>query len=343
MKKLGISFLIISLVLLLGVGCTNNQESQISSEDETVEVAEKTLKVGMILPGPVNDGGWSATAYDGLLRIEEEYGAEVSYNENTASSDYDEVFRLFATQGYDIIFAHGGQFADAALKIAKDFPEVQFCVTSTKMVAPPNVSSLYNDTAQQGFLEGVVAATVSKSNLVGIIGGMDIPSIADSVVGFEAGAKYVNPDIEVLTTYTGNFDDAVQAKEIALSMIARGADVVMQNAGPAGNGAIEACSEEGVYALGSVYDQSDLAPDAVLTSGIADMPKAFLVFVDKYLAGDFEAISLSSGIKEGTVYLAPYHDFEDVLTEEQKDIINDVFEELKSGEIDVRDYADFQM
>ncbi|QRN86771.1 BMP family protein [Clostridia bacterium] len=348
MKKFLSILLVFMMMTALVTGCAGEEEPTVEPSEEPMEEPdeepmEEPLKVAVILPGPIGDGGWNASAYNGILAIQEKYGAEIAYNESTPISDYDEVFRLYASSGYDIVFGHGGEFGDAAMRVAPEFPDVQFAVTSTNIVQPPNVSSVQNDNAAQGFMQGVVAAVVSESGVVGAIGGMNIPSIADSITGFEAGAKYINPDIEVLTTLTGSFDDAAKAKEVANSMIEAGADIVMQNADHAGMGVIEAAEENGVYAIGSIGDQADLAPDTIIVSGVAEMPVAFVAFVDKYMMDDFEASNFMMGVAEGVIYLSPFYKFDDILTEEQKAKIMEVEDAIKDGSLVPRDYGDFLM
>lgn len=352
MKKFLSILLVLVMIVSFTAGCAVGEQPAEEPIEEPVkepveepveEPTEEPLKVAVILPGPVGDGGWNASAYNGILAIEEKYGAEISYNESTPISDYDEVFRMYASSGFDIVFGHGGEFGDAAMRVAKEFPDVQFAVTSTNIVQPPNVSSIQNDNAAQGFLNGVVAAIASETGVVGAIGGMNIPSIADSITGFEVGAKYINPDIEVLTSMTGNFDDAAKAKEVAMSMIEQGADVLMQNADHAGFGVFEAAEDSGVYAIGSIGDQAELAPDTIIVSGVIEMPIALVAFVDKYLMGDFEAANFMMGPAEGVVYLSPFYKFDDILTEEQKTQIMEIQDGIMDGSIVPHDLGDFLM
>lgn len=342
MKKLVI--LLMVMCMLIGmVGCSDNGSVANSNTDtENESEPADPFKVAMVLPTSINDAGWSAAAYEGLLMIEELYDAEIAYNENTPVSDYDEVFRLYASNGFDVVFAHGAQYADSILRIAPEYPDVQFCLTSCTFTQDPNVSSIHNQNGQQGFLEGVVAAVVSETEIVGIIGGMDIPSISNSVTGFEAGAKYINPDIEVLMTYTGDFEDAGKVKEIALAMIDEGADVLTHNAASAGNALFEAIIQGDIYGLGSISDQSGMAPDHVITSGIVDLPTSFLAFIEMYMLDDFQAGTFGMGVEDGIIYLAPFYGFEEILTDEQKATIMAVEEKMKAGDLDINDYGDFK-
>jgi basic membrane protein A len=353
MKKLLSALLVVLMVVSVVGGCSTSESAEVNPEDDTaavepideepLEEPETALKVALILPGSINDAGWSASAYEGLVKIEEEYGAEISYTENTSMSDQDGVFRLYAEGGFDIIFAHGNEYADGATRIAPDYPDIQFCITASDVVQEPNISSLNTDNAEMGFLTGVVAAVASENQVVGMIGGMDIPAIADSVKGFEVGAKYINMDIEVLSSYIGNFDDGVHAKEVANSMIEMGADVLMHDAGPAGNGVIEACIDGDVYAIGAISDQSALAPETVIVSGIADMPSAFKAFVDLYYTDGFSPASVALGAQEDTVYLMTHDVYDSALSDEQKATVDQVISDLMDGSLDIRTLGEFNL
>ena len=266
-RSIGILAILLILAMLV-VGCGSSQQAGGDSAEEPKGEEKTGLKVALMLSGPISDMGWNASAYEGLEQAEKDFGIETAYQESIAQSDIEEVFRGYAQQGYDLIIGHGFQFADTALKVATEFPDVKFVITSSNITQEPNLGSVNLDNVQQGFLMGAVAAIVSETNVVGGIGGQEIPPIKGSVVGFEQGAKHVNPDIKVLTALTGSNDDVAKAKETALAMIDQGADVVMTNANQAGLGSIEACKEKGVYAIGSNQDQNDMAPDAVVVSGI---------------------------------------------------------------------------
>lgn len=352
MKKFFSMLLVLMMVVSLVVGCAGGEEpaeepvEEPSEEgvEEPAEEPDEPLKVALLTPGPINDGGWSASAYEGLLMIEEEYGAEIAYSENVAMSDHDEVFRLYADAGFDIVFGHGAEFGDAATRVAPDFLDVTFCINSSNITQEPNVFSIQNDNAEQGFLMGAVAGVVTETGIVGGIGGMDIPSISNAIRGYEAGAKYVNPDVDVRTILTGSFDDAGKAKEVANAMLDAGADIIMVDVSQASMGGIEACKDRDAMIIGAIMDQAYLAPDNMITSGVANMPLAFKKFVDKYLEeGDvFEAGSYRMGVDDDVIYLAPYYKFEDKLTDEQKATIQKVYDDIRSGDLVVREYGDFK-
>lgn len=342
-KGLYILFVVLIMVSLTLTGCAGGEEAPGTDDDNGAEApSDQPLKVAIALPGPINDGGWNTTGYNGLLGIEETFGAEIAYNESTPVSDYEEVFRNYALAGFDIVIGHSSNFADTALKVAPEFPDTHFVVTSTSLSQAPNVSSINNDNAQQGFMAGAVAAILTKTDVVAGIGSVDIVSISDSMIGFEAGAKYVNPEIKVFTTFTGDHDDAAGAKELTYSFIDQGADVFFPNANAASLGVIEAAEERDALIIGSIGDMAPVSPSTVVTSARTDLPVAFVSFVEKYQTAGFEAGEYNFGLNENVVFLSPYGEFEDILTQEQKDAIDEILDGLRSGDIDYMALGDFK-
>jgi basic membrane protein A and related proteins len=334
LKSLSIGLLACSLLLTAcGKGGTQTTDQPAGTETKT---EAKKLKVALLLPGTINDNGWNATAYNGLMLIEKDLGAEVAYTEKVAQSDQEEVFRNYVAQGFNVLIGHGFEFGDAAKRVAQDNPDVKFLITSTDISQEPNLGSTSTNPMQMGFLEGVVAGLATKTNNIGGVGGMEIPPIQFAMQGFEAGVKYINPNAKVTITMTGDFDDAVKAKEAANALISKGADVVMLNADQAGLGVIEAAKGKGVYALSSIAVQHELAPDTVLGSGISDVPKAMEVVVKHILDGDYKAQFYDVGVVEGVVYFVPNPKFESIYKEKLAQVVEDI----KSGKINVQELVD---
>lgn len=324
-------FVLVSIILIAAMvfmfGCGGKDESKTDVKD--------TFKVALLLPGTVDDQGWNALAYEGLKRIESELGAEIAFMEQVAPSDIEQVFRGYALEGYDLIYGHGFEFGDGAMKVAQDFPDIKFIVTSTTIYQSPNVASLQNNNQETGFLAGVMAGLLTESNYVGSIAGMEIPSISDFQEGFAKGVKYVNKDARAVTTFIGNFDDAATAKEMALSMISQGADVLTHAANQAGLGVIEAGRENNVYTIGSYGDQSALSPDTIVVSILNDMAEAMVVSAKKTLEGNFEAKHYLLGVAEGSVGLSSFHGWEKKLDQEIIDKVKEIETKLANKEIDV--------
>ncbi|BCV23094.1 BMP family protein [Moorella sp. Hama-1] len=344
MRKVYIWGIILALAVFTAAflgGCGNKaanppkegtkQETGAGQQAET-----KKLKIAMLLPGTINDNGWNASAYEGLMLAKEKEGAEVAYRENVSQSDQEEAFRAYASSGYNVIFAHGFEFGDAAKKVAKDFPKTKFVVTSSDISQEPNVASLDIANKEVGFLGGVAAGLITKSNKVGFVGGMSIPSIINCRDGFIAGAKYANPGVTVLDSLTGNFDDAAKAREMAVALINQGADIVMQDADQAGLGVIQAGKDKKVLVIGYGKDQSNLAPENVVVSSKQSVPVGIAYITDLIAHGQFQAKAYLVGIKEGATGLYWNEQLASkVVKPEAKQKIEAIMADLKAGKINV--------
>lgn len=322
-KKLAV--LCLGLAMALTAACGGNTGGSSSGD------GDKPLKVALLTPGPINDNGWNATAYAGLMLIKEELGAETVYSEKVGNSDAAEFIRGYAEDGYDVIIGHGFEYGEFMKEIAPDFEDTWFLVNSSTLSQEPNLTSLSLNNKEQGYLMGSIAALMSKTGTVAAIGGSEIPPITNSVAGFEMGAKEAVPSIHVLTTMLGGDNDIAKAKETAISFIEEGADVIMTNANQAGLGGIEAAKQKGVLAVGSNQDQNPNGPDTVVTSVIQDYPQAMKVVVERMMKDEMKAESQLLGVKDGAIYLAPFHGFEDKIPQETKDSIEAIIASLKDG------------
>jgi basic membrane protein A len=279
--------------------------------------------------GAINDMDWNAGGYDGLMRLEEEYGTEVSYVESLPQSDMGDALRNYAEAGYDIIFGHSGQFQDSILLVAESYPDTQFvCINGTEV--RDNVTNIEVAENEQGYMMGVAAALLSETGTVGTIASVDIRPIRRSVEGFELGAKATDPDIEVLSAFTGSWFDAAKGKEIALSMIDNKADVIGNLAGIAGISIIEASNEQDTLAIGSGDAQHTVAPETVPVTVIRDLGRIFTFIYDLELNGNLEQTHYFLGTKEGAVY--PIYPSGNV-SQEIQDKLEEVKNAIASGEI----------
>lgn len=254
------------------------------------------LKVAAALPGIITDKAWNQGGYEGLKLMEKEMGAEIAYTERVAQPDQVEVMSDYARRGFDIVFGHGGEYDAAGKQVASRFPKAKIVVTNGT-VTGPNLASLQINHFQVSFLCGVVAGMMTKTNKIAAISAQKFKAIDDMMAGFEQGAKYVNPKIQVFTSYTGNWDDVGKGKEAALAHIAKGADVVYPLLDHALLGVIDAAKEKNVYAVGFVGDQLDLAPKNILTSGIENISVAMLDLAKVVAAGKFEGKSYVFGLE----------------------------------------------
>ena len=337
MKKSWMSLLLGGILgVSLLTGCASTPDAKgIQQGTETDIVQEQgALKVALCVTGAVNDMGWNQSAYEGLLLVEEALGCEIAYTENVAAADMAATFTDYAANGYDVVIGHGFQFGDPALEVGELYPDTKFiCIEAG--ASAENVASYVMKCEETGYLNGMLAASMSKSNKVGFIGPVQGASLVKIMNAFEDGAKAINPDIEVQTTWTGSFTDTALAKESATAMIENNVDVIGHCANECGTGALNAAAEAGIFAIGDSYDQYALAPQTILTSAIYNVPELIKTAITDIQEGSFEGVVKELGMADGIVELAPYHEMEDSIPDDVKQLIADKVEAIKSGEFTV--------
>jgi basic membrane protein A len=335
MRKMLISMLLLLCLMSMMVGCGADDvaaEEAVPSEEVIDEPVEEVPSVGLVMVGSINDMDWNAAGYDGLMQIEEQYGADVSYAESIPQSELEEVMRNYAEAGYDIVFGHSAQCMDSILAVAEFYPETQFvCVNGYEV--RDNVANIEIAEYESGYMMGAAAAMLSESNTVGVIGSVDIKPVRMAVDAYALGAKSINSDIEVLSTMTGSWSDANKAKEIAYSMIDNDADVIANLAGIAGISIIEAASENDILAIGAGTDQHVKAPENVPVSIIMDLARLFTFIYEQEMDGTLEQTSYFLGTKDGAVY--PIYP-EDNASQEIKDTLAKISEGISNGDIVTR-------
>lgn len=255
------------------------------------------LKIAVVFPGIVTDHSWNQDGFEGLKLIEKDLGAQTAYVERIAQPDQLAALSDFARRGFDVVVGHGGEFSEAGMEAAGRFPNTKFVIASGKVTYKPNLATIRVDFFQIPFLAGVVAGMMTKTNKVAMICAQQFESVTEQVAGFTQGAKYANPKVEVLVSYTGNWDDAGKAKEAALLEIARGADVVSHVLNQGVDGVIEAVKEKKIWVIGQAADQYNLAPDRTLTSYVFHMPFVYLTLAKIVQGGKFEGKGYVIGLE----------------------------------------------
>jgi basic membrane protein A and related proteins len=241
------------------------------------------------------------------MRIHDSLGAHVSHIQTKTPAEFDENFRQYGAQRYDIVFGHGFEFQDAARRVAPEFPKTLY-VTTSGTTSGPNLAGMTFGFADASYLAGILAASVTKSKELGVLGGTELPPVVESFHAFEQGAHSVDPSIKIVTSYIGNWDDVSAGKEQALAQIARGVDVIFQNADAAGLGVFQAARERGgTFVVGSNSNQNGVAPDVTLASVVIDLPLAFLTIAKQVKAGTFRpgVIELGEASHVVTLVLNP--------------------------------------
>ncbi|MCA9415304.1 MAG: BMP family protein [Candidatus Omnitrophica bacterium] len=303
----------------------------------TSPIAAKEFQVGLLTPGPISDNGWNAGAYEGLMKIKKELGAKVSHVQVRSPAEHEEHFRSYGEDGFDLVFGHGFEFQDAARRVGRDFPDTYYVTTSGNTVTK-NVGAIVFELEQATYLLGRLAAEMSKTGTIGMIGGMEIPSVESTFIAFEAGAKSVKPDCTVLRTYIGSWEDNALAREATLAQINRGADFIFHNADAAGLGvfqAVEESKDKGVYAFGSNKNQNGEAPEVILASAVIDIPSALLSVAKKVQAGEYEAGVTRFDLGSGIISLEINPKLKDRIPDEVLKDLDSVQAEIISGKTEV--------
>jgi basic membrane protein A len=258
------------------------------------------LRVAVIMPSTINDLAFSQSMYESLVRIQEEMGGEEAmelvYSENMfVVDDAAAAIRDYAAEGYDLIIAHGSQYGSSLKEIAPDFPETAFAHgTTVDTFVDEGINNVFAYEAashEGGYVNGVMAAKLTKSNVIGVVGPIETGDAKLYIDGFVAGVKATNPDAVVNVNYTGSFSDVALASEAASTHMSAGADALSGTAQMV-VGAIGKAEENGVLWFGTQASQSSLAPDIVVANQVYD----WTVVLDDILA------KMDEGVYGGTAY-----------------------------------------
>jgi basic membrane protein A len=357
-SKIGkILAVLLALVLVLAFlpACASEEPAEEPTEEPAEEPAEEPpatdVKAAMVTDvGGLGDKSFNDLAYQGLTKAESELGVEIQVLESKEITDYESNIDQLANAGYSPIFAVGFLMTDAVIKMAPEYPDTMFGGVDEEFYdgVPANVVSLLFKEHEGSYLAGVVAGLATLSdfddklngdNVIGFVGGMDVPLIKKFEAGFIAGAKSVNPDVKVISLYAGNFTDQAKGKELGLSLIEQKADVIYAAAGAVGLGTIQACQEKGALFIGVDADQYLTVPgsgDVMLTSMMKRVDTAVFEAIKAMVDGNFPAGEVQYfGLAEGGVDLAPFHDFEDKVPQEIKDAVEEARAGIVGGTITV--------
>ena len=278
----------------------------------TASTASATkVRIGMVTDvGGVNDKSFNQTSWEGLQALAaEDDGFEVNYLESKTDADYQTNINTFIDEGYDLIICVGYMLADATRAAAEANPDQKFAIIDDSTCADlDNVACLMFAQEQASYLVGLVAGSVTETKTVGYVQGMVSDTMNLFGIGYITGVKEVCPDATVLQYNANNFGDSAGGSTAAKNMITQGADVIYHAAGGTGMGVIEACNEEGIWAIGVDTDQSILAPDHVITSAMKRVDVASQDISKAVKDGTFTAGVHTYDLSNGGVDLAPTRD-----------------------------------
>lgn len=296
---------LVALLLALVMGLTACGGAG-SSDSNGGEKKASDIKIGMVTDvGGVNDGSFNQSSWEGLQRAGQELGVTVKYLESKGDSDYTPNIETFVDEDYDLIICVGYMLADATRAAAEAYPDQKFAIIDDASIDLPNVTCLMFEQAEASYLAGVAAAMATETDTIGFVIGMVSESMNQFGYGYVAGAMDTNPNIKVLQYNANSFADAAAGKSGALAMITNGADVVFQAAGGSGLGAIEACVENKVWAIGVDTDQSSIAPETILTSAMKRVDNACYDAAKAVLDGTLTAGVKTYALNSAGVDIAP--------------------------------------
>ncbi len=212
------------LFLLLLQACTASQQRNPNLIPATTVGA---FKVAMLLPGSTDDLSWSQAGYTGLVQIQQELGAEISYQAHVAETDAARVFQQYAEQGFDLVIGHGSQYYPSSEEVARQFPRTKFAVVGDFPGNNRNLGAVSFRNGETGYLVGVVAALKSKTNKIAYIGGVNNQPQQEAARLVQRGATSINANVKVTVHWVGSWTDSTKAGALAQEQLRMGADVLI--------------------------------------------------------------------------------------------------------------------
>ncbi|MCC3869856.1 BMP family ABC transporter substrate-binding protein [Terrisporobacter mayombei] len=289
------TILILFIIMLFMISLVNSNETNLLNNEEE----KKIFKIAIIFNQTgLGDKSFNDLCYEGMLEAQEKLGIEFDYIHVKNKDDYDDAYLNYAKdEKYDLIIGLGEEQEDAIKKIAEEYPNQRFTIIDSKL-SLPNVSSIYTKWNEQTFLNGVLAGlciteTQKEGDSVGVILGKNLSYLEEGAIGFEAGVKYINPNINVIKATVGDFDNPAKAKEIGILMYKKGVNYIQQLAGQSGFGVFAAAKEMNKYVFGVDANQNVYEPDYIVSTATR--------YANKIIYNEIESLvkdKWTPGIKE---------------------------------------------
>lgn len=332
-QKMGLVkvFLVVLLAMaLLVAGCGGSQSSNQQPAKEAPK-AQK-VKVALVVPSTIDDMAWSQSMYDALKKNP---NVELAVSERMGKPvDASAAIRQYATQGYEIIFAHGAQYQGVLKELAPEFPKVMFAY-GTGFQTGANITA-YDPQAQEGaYLMGYIAGKMSKSKTVGIVGPVEAGDAIKYNRGFQQGVAAANADVKVRIAYTGSFGDLVKAGEIAKTHMDAGADILTGSSQQVPGAIKAAAAKPGTYWMSTDMDQSSIAPDTVLVAQAYNWEKVIAKMIEQRQKGDVSGKHLTMSFADGTLELKFNPKLADKVPQALKDEVENLKKDIASGKLKI--------
>jgi len=306
------------------------------------------VRVALILPGRADDVSWNQASFEGMNAaveaLEETIEVELTIVEQVYDPvDIEPALLDYAQQEYDLIVGHGFQFQEPIIKVAEQFPDVNFAIGTGYKLAP-NVGVYDVKLEQGGYLMGLMAGYLTESNIVGVVGGVDVSEIHRGHVAFVLGAEAANEDVTALSNFVGDFNDLAGSKEAALSQIKAGADVLWQSGDGVGIAVMGAFAEEDVLCMGNVANQNDIAPENALASFVYNWGPVYQTMIEQTAEGTFgDQFYWIEFANEGVSIVYNEDLVEDYITEELQEMLDEAIEGFVEGTLDLGDLDAYKL
>jgi basic membrane protein A len=293
----------------------------------------KTFRVAVIMPSAISDLAFSQSMYDALLTIQEEMGKEnfeFVYSESMfVVADAAAAIRDYASEGYDLVIAHGSQYGSSLVDIAPDFPNTSFTWgTSVNTFSDQGITNIFAYEARSeegGYACGVLAAKLSQTGIIGVIGPIETGDAKLYVDGFKLGVLATNPDAQVNVNWTGSFSDVALASEAAQTHINVGADVLTGTAQMV-VGAIGVARQRGVLWFGTQADQTSLAPEVVVANQVYNWTVVLKPMIQL----------IKEGTMGGTTYALTLANGGLKIVVNQEALVGKTIQDIIEGKIDIK-------
>jgi basic membrane protein A len=299
---------------------------------DPTEMEAEDLKIAVILPSSPTDGGWGQVGADGLKNAAEIYGFEPVIVEAGTADLMKREGEALAQEGFNIIFGHGGQYAQPFSEISGDYPDTYFItaggdiVTENQLVAEFVLERLC-------YIQGAMAAKLSESGIMGGIVGGSFPAYTKTSRAFEMGIKAYDEDAEFLFGITQNAADMNEGYELTLSQINKGADIVWSNANQASQGSIKAARETDTYIFGCVADIQNEGPEVAIASAIQNFNVLYTYAIEQYLKGELGGETIKLGVDSGAIDWVWNERVKEELPEDVVALYDELLPKIQSGEI----------
>ena len=345
-KRGMISILLLAMVVLISA-CGNSSTNENNASNSSDGTNSK-YSVLYYINGTLGDKSFYDSAQAGLDRAVTAFGITSKTIEGGVNSaDWASGLESAVSTGkYNVVITGTSQMADITKELATQYPDIQFIFFDDLIEGHSNIYSMLYAQSEGAFLAGAFAALATTSTelsnanadkTVGFVGGMDIPIINDFLTGYEQGVAYIDPEIQVIPSYVGDFSSAPKAKEIALSQInTQNVDIIFNVASGAGLGTLEAANEKGVYSIGIDSNQNGLYPGSVLTSMLKNVDNTVYRALDLLIKGELPETGQVLGMQQAAVGLAKDELYDEHVPQSIKDKMTEIETKLFNGEIKVK-------